>query len=120
MTITAERPAYVGSRRFADRPAEARAARHRATEPAAVALVAQLGELVLGAGSAAARAAARLWSATMSPRAVARLIVIVGVAVGLFLGFGALILHDPTPAAPREPVVTPSPTPSPGGWTYGT
>jgi hypothetical protein len=108
VSITAERPIYVPRRRYADRPAEVRVARHRASEAFAVALVAQLVELAIA-----------LWSATMSPRAVARLIVIVGFAVLIVLGLGALIIGGPSPAVPPGQVVTPSPTPFPGGWTYG-
>lgn len=106
-SIAAERPTYVGSRRFSDRPAEVRRARHRHDE---------LFALVVA--YAFADVAVALWSATMSPRAVARLIVVAGVAVLLLLGFGALILGGPGRAAPAEQVVTPSLTPYPAGWTY--
>jgi hypothetical protein len=89
------------------------AARHRAAEPFMSAAARTVAEIAIAA-----------WSAILSRRAIAR--VILGASLGalIFLGFGALILSGPLPSgatpapAPGPAVVTPSPTPHPGGWTY--
>ena len=126
MTITAERPTYVGSRRYADRPAEARAARHRATEAVAVALAAQLAELVVEAGRTLAlfaRGVLIVLSGSWAARTTARAAVVVAVSAFLLAAmlFGSvLVMVEPLRSGPRPAIVTPSPTPFPGGWTYGT
>lgn len=109
MTITIERHHDVGSRR----------PRHRLAEP--------LGAAVLGTAADAARDA-RSYLADRSPiqwtaRMTARVVAVLVIAVALLLGFGVLIATTPpggaVPApAPARAVVTPSPTPFPGGWTY--
>jgi hypothetical protein len=122
MTITLERPAYAGRRRFEDREPDQRAARHRAADSLLVVVLASATDALRDAGSAAARglggiapARAFRWIARMSARAVGVAII----AVGIILGAGALAIVEPSPAAPNGIVVTPSVTPYPDGWTYG-
>jgi hypothetical protein len=124
MTMTAERPRYAGVRRFNARPAEVRRPRHRSTETLAVALVAQLVEVVLGAGRAAAplgRALAGLfasaWARRMTVRAAA-VLALASLALALTLAVSAVALVEPSRATRYAPVVTPSPTPYPSGWTF--
>jgi hypothetical protein len=121
MTTLTGGSTYVPRRRFADRPAEQRAARHRATEAAAVALVAQLVEALLVAGRALASVFGGSWGARTVTRA-AVVIVVASVLVGLTLAAGAVVLTAPLRGEPRPAHVqvhTPTPTPFPDGWTYG-
>ncbi len=117
MTLTLERPTYAGTRRFADRPAEVRRPRHRAADSLAVVVLASLADALRDTGRAAGRRITLAWAARMTARTVGVLIV----ATGLLLGGGALVIAEALPGvAPVHPmiVVTPEPTPHPGGWSY--
>lgn len=118
MTTLTERPTYVGTRRFADRPLGVTRARHRLAEPALVELAASLADALRAAGRAAAGGLTLAWAARMTARTAGVLII----AGAILLGGGTLVILEVT-AAPADLVhpvlvVTPSPTPYPDGWTY--
>lgn len=109
MTMTIERHHDVGTRR----------PRHRLAEPAIEAVRGTVADAARDAGRYVAARSPVDWSLRMTARVTA----VVVLAALLLLGFGALIVAHPparaTPApAPGREVVTPSPTPYPGGWTY--
>lgn len=109
MTITADGARHVGARRFDARPLSVTRPRHRRAEPFALAVLAQLVELV----RAALDATAKLW--------IARAAVVVAVSaflVAAMLLGSVLVLVEPLRAGPGPMVVTPSSTPFPDGWTY--
>jgi hypothetical protein len=109
MTITIERHHDVGLRR----------PRHRLTEPFGAAVRGTVADAFRDARSYLADRSPVDWSLRMTARVTA----VVVLALVILLGFGVLIATTPpsgaTPApVPGRPVVTPSPTPYPGGWTY--
>lgn len=118
MTVTMERPHYVGTRRYDAVPAAARIARHRRARPTARTALAAATSLVRRAAARAASARVpSLGAASMTVRVVAALVFVFGISLGLV---AVLLLVESTPGAvPYAPVVTPSPTPFPSGWTYG-
>lgn len=108
MTMTAERPRYVARRRFADRPAAARVARHRRPEPLLVVVLASLAHFLRAAGRAAARNMPAIWAA----RTVTRAAVVVAVSAFLLAAmlFGSvLVMVEPLRSEPHPMFVTPSP-----------
>lgn len=117
MTLTADRPTYVGARRFANVPVPARAARHRAPELLAVALLAQFLELVTPIARALVNVLGGSWAARTTARA-AVVVVVSSVLLAAMLIGSALVMVEPLRSGPRPAVVTPSPTPYPSGWTY--
>lgn len=121
MTITAERHTHVGTRRYSDRPREVRRPRHRKPFDA-LALVPLFSPWTLGDKLArVARAAWAVLSGSWAARTTARAAVVVAVSAFLLAAmlFGSvLVMVEPLRNPPRASVVTPSPTPYPGDWTY--
>lgn len=106
MTITAERPRYVARRRFADRPAAARIARHRHHEPLLVVILASLAYVLRSAGRAAAGNLPTVWAA----RTVTRAAIVVAVSAFLLAAmlFGSvLVMVEPLRSDPRPAFIAP-------------
>jgi len=110
MTIVAERHRYAGTH-------EVPAGRHRRPFEL-LDIPREVGEHVVALFLALVAWFKARPAVAMTARAIGRLIVVGAVAVGMLLGFGALVAPDRSPAAPPAIIVTPSPTPYPGGWTY--
>lgn len=105
MTLTIERHHDVGMRR----------PRHRLAEPAFAAVSGTVTDAARDVGRAIADRLPIDWTLRMTARVVAVALLV----VVLLLGFGALMLVQASGGPPYAPRVTPSPTPYPGGWTYG-